>query len=88
MLLRCRIFRRAIEVHLETDLKDGLIDLLVKVGGVVDQNSVILDDVGEVWPVEALPAGARMGVRVPMMEIASAGIGMGMHRSAHQLSHQ
>jgi hypothetical protein len=67
-------------------LKDGLIDLLVKVAGVVDQNSVSLDDAGEVWPVEALPAGARMGVRVPMMEIASAGIGMGMHRSAHQLS--
>jgi hypothetical protein len=33
-------------------LKDGLIDLLVTVAGVVDQNSVSLDDAGEVWPKE------------------------------------
>ena len=47
MLLRCRRFWRTIKTHLEADLTNGLIDFLVKVGGIVDQKCLGFNDAGD-----------------------------------------
>jgi hypothetical protein len=51
MLLRFRGFRSSfwetVQTHLEANLADSFIDLLVKVGGVVDEKGLGLNDAGD-----------------------------------------
>jgi hypothetical protein len=46
-MLRCRRFGGSIETHLEADLAEGFIDFLVKIRGIIDEESLGLDDASD-----------------------------------------